>query len=66
MTDKDGNATVDNLPAGKYYLKESSTIDTHILDSESYHFSITRDNNRKYNEVIYSFTNVLKNCRRKG
>ena len=62
MTDKDGNATVDNLPAGKYYLKESSTIDTHILDSESYHFSITRDNNRKYNEVIYSFTNVLKNC----
>ena len=62
ITDKEGNAMVDDLPAGSYFLKESSTSDIYVLDPESYNFTITRDNNRKYNEVSYKFTNVLKKC----
>lgn len=62
ITDQNGEAVIDNLPAGSYYLKENSTNDLYILNPESSHFSITRDNNHKYSEVSYQVTNLLKDC----
>lgn len=62
ITDKNGDAVVNDLPEGDYYVQETSTGESYMLNSEIFHFSITRDNNRKYNEVTYSVKNDLKNC----
>ncbi len=62
ITNEDGIASVDNLPVGTYYIKEYQTWNNYILDEKTYDFSITRDQNRKYNEVKLALINKLKNC----
>ena len=62
ITDQNGEAMIENLPAGNYYLKETDTNEIYILDPESSYFSITRDNNRKYSEASCQITNSLKDC----
>lgn len=62
VTDKDGIAKVRDLPMGSYYFKEIKTLDIYELDSREYHFSITRDDKRKYCEKTYDILNVLKKC----
>ena len=36
----DGEITIDNLPLGKYYIKEVSTVDKHILDRDKHCFEL--------------------------
>lgn len=62
ITDEKGEAHVDNLIEGHYYLKESQNREIHLLNPETFSFSITKDNHNKYNEVTYQLTNILKNC----
>ncbi|MGN0153767.1 MAG: collagen binding domain-containing protein [Lachnospiraceae bacterium] len=62
ITDDRGEVHVDNLLMGSYYLKENQTSNLHLLNSETFDFSITKDNNGKYNEVTYSLVNTLKKC----
>lgn len=61
-TDTNGKATVEQLLAGKYYIKELETDSKYITDLKEHHFEITRDNNRKYNEISYHLINELKEC----
>lgn len=62
VTDEKGEAHADNLIEGRYYLKESETKETHLLNPDIFYFSITRDNFNKYNEVSFQLTNILKKC----
>ncbi|MCI8509718.1 MAG: hypothetical protein HFJ06_14380 [Lachnospiraceae bacterium] len=62
ITDEEGEAHADNLIEGRYYLKESENREIHLLNPETFSFSITRDNYNKYNEVTYQLTNILKKC----
>lgn len=39
-TDIDGNATIDNLPLGKYYLKEEESVKGHIPGDEIYDINL--------------------------
>ena len=40
-TDNEGKGTLNNLPVGKYYLKETKTGESFVLDSEEKDFEIT-------------------------
>lgn len=62
VTDKNGEAYVDSLISGKYYFKEESAPQLYDLNPQIYSFTITRDENRKYNEVFYQIDNSLKKC----
>lgn len=60
ITNDKGVASVENLPMGTYYIKEYETWNDYILDTKTVDFTITRDQNRKYNEVKLSLINRLK------
>lgn len=60
ITDNSGNAKVENLPMGNYYIKEVQTLDDYVFDSKVTEFSITRDTERKYSDVALTFVNHLK------
>lgn len=63
ITDSSGNASVDSLICGEYYLKEESTHPLYEIDPQIYTFTITRDSNRKYNGCAFQMKNLLKPCR---
>lgn len=63
ITDEKGEAYVDNLVSGKYYFKEEEASELYQLNPQIYAFTITRDKNRKYNEVTYHIDNSLKKCK---
>lgn len=41
VTDKEGRGTLNNLPVGKFYIKETKTGDSFVLDPEEKDFEIT-------------------------
>ena len=41
VTGEDGKGTLNNLPVGDYYIKETKTGDSFVLDPEEKDFSIT-------------------------
>ncbi|PIE92746.1 hypothetical protein CO726_24575 [Bacillus fungorum] len=43
VTDKEGKAKVDNLLYGKYYFKESKTIEGYVINPQKFEFSIEED-----------------------
>ena len=61
-TKEDGSASLDNLPIGKYYLKESSTSKLHVLDDKIHYFEISCNKDGRYSAITYDFTNKLKRC----
>lgn len=63
ITDKDGNGFTENLYLGKYYLKEISTIETHVLDNQEYDFELKYIN--QYTPVV-QYKTELKNYYKKG
>lgn len=40
-TNKEGKTKIDDLPLGKYYLKEISTVNNHILDDKIYDITLS-------------------------
>lgn len=56
-TNKDGVGFIDNLPLGKYYIKELSPSLGYYLDENIYEFEITKDTQDIY---INSYENVIK------
>lgn len=61
-TDEAGSGALDNLPLGKYYLNETSTLKQCILDGETYHFQISRDEKGEFSKITYELKNKLKKC----
>lgn len=56
-TDENGNASIDNLPLGQYYVKEISPSTGYELDTNIYEVNLTKDNG---NVVVISYENVIK------
>jgi len=56
-TNKNGVGFIDNLPFGKYYLKELNPSTGYQLDENLYEFEISRDNKEIY---INSYESVIK------
>ncbi len=46
ITNENGYAISDLLPLGKYYLFETKTHDTHVLDTKEYHFILQATNDK--------------------
>ena len=58
---KDGIIEINNIYLGKYYLKETKTLDNYLLDDKTYSFEITTDNQyEKLIEKEFEFKNYLK------
>ena len=51
VTDKDGYASIDNLPLGKYTLKEIKSANSNVLDPNTYEFELVYED--QYTEVVY-------------
>lgn len=51
VTDKDGYASIDNLPLGKYTLKEVKSANNNVLDPNTYEFELVYED--QYTEVVY-------------
>lgn len=51
-TDADGNATVSNLPVGKYKYKEIDTPYLYVLDEKEYEFEITSEKREDSVKVV--------------
>lgn len=60
ITNQNGQASISDLPVGKYYIKETHTLNDYILDEGNYEFEITRDENRKYSNADIKIHNKLK------
>ena len=56
VTDETGVASIEGLPLGKYYLTETKTADSYVLDSEPIHFELAYKN--QDTEVIYAGIDV--------
>ena len=63
VTDKDGYASIDNLPLGKYTLKEIKSANNNVLDPNTYEFELVYED--QYTEVVYK-TFTLDNKYPKG
>ena len=63
VTDKDGYASIDNLPLGKYTLKEIKSDNNNVLDPNTYEFELVYED--QYTEVVYK-TFTLDNKYPKG
>ena len=63
VTDKDGYASIDNLPLGKYTLKEIKSANNNVLDPNTYEFDLVYED--QYTEVVYK-TFTLDNKYPKG
>ena len=63
ITNIDGEATLDDMYLGKYYLKEISTVDTHILDDKKYEFELNYID--QYTPIV-SYSITLENYLPKG
>lgn len=62
ITDKNGEAYVNNLIPGKYYFKEETAPELYQISPQIYTFTITQDENHKYSEVAYQINNPPKKC----
>jgi uncharacterized surface anchored protein len=62
-TDAQGYAYVNNLPLGKYYVKESSTGEIYVLDSTTHSFIIEKNSKNEYSEVTLNLLNQCKQCK---
>lgn len=51
VTDKDGYASIDNLPLGKYTLKEIKSANSNVLDPNTYEFELVYED--QYTDVVY-------------
>lgn len=60
-TDNNGEATINNLIPGMYYIKEVDTNPLYVLDSIKTNFEIKKENGT-YADINYSFFNYLKQC----
>lgn len=61
ITDQDGNIVFDNLYLGKYYIKETETLDNYVLDENKYEAELVYKD--QYTPVIVyseSILNILK------
>ena len=58
-TDNNGLACYDQLPLGKYYLKEKTNLDNYVLNNEKIYFEIKKDNNQAI-PVKLTVENYLK------
>ncbi len=63
VTDKDGYASIDNLPLGKYTLKEIKSANNNVLDPNTYEFELIYED--QYTDVVYK-TFTLDNKYPKG
>lgn len=63
ITDENGYVSLDNLYLGKYYLKEISTTNNHVLDKNKYSFELKYKD--QYTAVI-TYTTTLENHLPKG
>ena len=63
VTDKDGYASIDNLPLGKYILKEIKSANNNVLDPNTYEFELIYED--QYTDVVYK-TFTLDNKYPKG
>ena len=57
VTNEDGIANFNNLPFGKYYIKEISPSEGYLLDENIYEFELTKENR---NVTINSYENVIR------
>ncbi len=57
VTNEDGIASFNNLPFGKYYIKEISPSEGYLLDENIYEFELTKENR---NVTINSYENVIR------
>ena len=57
-TNKNGYAKCNNLPLGKYYIKEKTSLDKYVL-SDKYAFEIKKDGNKAI-DVKLDIINYLK------
>lgn len=61
ITDQDGNIVFDNLYLGKYYIKETETLDNYVLDENKYEAELVYKD--QYTPVVVyseSILNTLK------
>lgn len=61
ITDQDGNIVFDNLYLGKYYIKETETLDNYVLDENKYEAELVYKD--QYTPIIVyseSILNTLK------
>ena len=58
-TDNNGYLKYDNLPLGKYYVKEKSILDNYIFSNKKYYFEIKKDNDKVVNAIL-EINNYLK------
>ena len=56
VTDENGYANIDNLPLGKYTLKEIKSANNNVLDSNTYEFELKYKD--QYTEVVYKTFNL--------
>ena len=59
ITDKNGYAKYTNLPLGKYYLVEKTSLDNYIASDDKYYFEIKKDGNNGV-DVKVTIDNYLK------
>lgn len=62
VTDENGIASISDLYKGKYYFKETKTLDNYILDDSTYEFNITKDGQ----EAKATITNEAKKLPQTG
>ena len=60
-TDEQGEAVIEEMFPGKYYIKESNTNSLYILNSDSKEFEIKKEDG-KYKDITFTFLNDLKKC----
>ena len=56
VTDENGYANIDNLPLGKYTLKEIKSANNNVLDPNTYEFELEYED--QYTEVVYKTFNL--------
>lgn len=61
VTDNNGDAIINDVLPGKYYIKESETNPEYILDPASKEFEV-KEEDGEYKDITYTFDNSLKNC----
>ena len=60
-TDGEGEAVINDMLPGKYYIKESQTNPLYALNLDSQEFEIKKEDG-EYKDITYSFLNKLKKC----
>ncbi len=61
VTDNNGYTKYDNLPLGKYYIVENTSLDKYVIDNMKHYFEIKKDDNKAINVKL-----VINNYLKKG